>query len=88
MPTPADPWTWTEFREVAKEAGRHRQMEERLLPSPIDYASVAGLRVEASEKLTRHQPRTFGQASRIAGVTPSDLAALLIHVARAEAMTP
>ncbi len=66
--------------KASREADRQRNLEDKLLPKEIDYVAVAGLRTEAREGLTRHQPRTVGQASRLASVTPSDLAALLVHV--------
>ncbi len=68
-----------------READRHRHLEDKLLPEEIDYLAVAGLRTEAREGLRRYQPQTLGQASRLAAVTPSDLAALLVHVRAGEA---
>ncbi len=62
-----------------READRLRHLEDKLLPHELDYHAVPGLRAEACEGLTRHQPHTVGQASRLAAVTPSDLAALLVH---------
>jgi tRNA uridine 5-carboxymethylaminomethyl modification enzyme len=55
------------------------------MPNEIDYALVSGLRIEARQKLASLRPRTFGEASRLAGVTPADVAALLIHARRLEA---
>jgi tRNA uridine 5-carboxymethylaminomethyl modification enzyme len=55
-------------------------MEERLIPSQFDYAAVPQLRVEAREKLTRIRPTCLGQASRISGITPADLAVLLFYL--------
>jgi tRNA uridine 5-carboxymethylaminomethyl modification enzyme len=52
---------------------RWRAMEEKPLPAWIDYRRVASLRSEAAEKLQRFRPASFGQASRIAGVNPTDL---------------
>ena len=57
-------------------------MEESLIPAEISYADLRGLRAEARQQLARVQPRTLGQASRIAGVTPADIALLLIHIER------
>ncbi len=62
---------------------RTRRLESSFLPSTLDYQALTGLRKEARQQLTRVQPRTIGQASRIPGVTPADVAVLLIHVRRA-----
>ena len=64
------------------EVGRLRRVEARPIPPSIDYACIHGLRSEAREKLERLRPATIGQASRIAGVTSSDVAVLLVHVER------
>jgi len=48
----------------------------------LDYATVPHLRAEAREKLARIRPRSLGQAARIAGIGPADLAVLTIHLAR------
>jgi tRNA uridine 5-carboxymethylaminomethyl modification enzyme len=71
-----------ERREVARRAA----LEHRGLPDAIDYASISGLRIEAQQKLTRSRPRTLAEASRLSGVTPADIAALLVHAARGEAV--
>jgi tRNA uridine 5-carboxymethylaminomethyl modification enzyme len=62
--------------------GRARRMEERPIPESLDYAAVSHLRPEAREKLSRIRPRSIGQAARIPGVSPSDLAVLMIHLGR------
>lgn len=54
--------------------------EERLLPTDIDYRTIGGLRLEAQEKLNDIRPLSIGQASRISGVSPSDIAVLLIYL--------
>jgi tRNA uridine 5-carboxymethylaminomethyl modification enzyme len=71
----------------AREVSRRASLERRLLPEDIDYTDVTGLRTEARQKLNAHRPRTFGEAGRLAGVTPADVAALLIHATRLEAVT-
>ena len=52
--------------------------EEKRIPAQFDYMQVAGLRLEARQKLSQVRPETFGQASRISGITPADLALLSI----------
>lgn len=74
---------WFVERE-AREVSRHAAIERKPIPDSLAFDAIPGLRVEAQIKLTRHRPRTFGEASRIAGVTPSDIAALLVHAARRE----
>ena len=58
-----------------KDAKRH---EETLIPPDFDYAPLKGLTLEAREKLARIRPRTLGQAGRVPGVSPSDVAQLSI----------
>jgi len=65
-----------------REVQRARRMEDRPIPAGLDYAAVPHLRAEAREKLARVRPRSLGQAARIAGLGPADLAVLLIHLAR------
>jgi len=57
---------------------RLRDAEEKIIPAGIDYALVAGLRAETRQKLLEVRPETLGQASRISGVTPADVALLSI----------
>lgn len=59
---------------------RARQMEETLLPEDIDYAAVTGLRIEARQKLERQKPRSLAAASRIPGVSPADVAVLMVYL--------
>jgi len=59
---------------------RFRKDEKKRIPEDIDYASIRSISSEGREKLAFHQPKTVGLASRIAGVTPSDLSALLIYL--------
>lgn len=55
-----------------------RKAENRRIPAEIDYAAIPALKVEAREKLTRIRPVSIGQASRISGVSPADVAVLLV----------
>ena len=55
-----------------------KKLESRLLPEGMDYREVAGLRLEAQEKLNRVKPLSVGQASRISGVSPADISVLMI----------
>ena len=59
---------------------RTLRLEEMRIPEGIDYQKIAHLRTEARQKLQRTLPRTIGQASRIEGVTPADVAILMIYV--------
>lgn len=69
------------YIEKQKQAARRFQKNERVvIPSNTNYLDMDGLRLEAREKLTKVQPHTLGQASRISGVTPADIAVLLMHI--------
>ncbi len=59
-----------------------RRLEVRFLPGDFDYDSIRGLRHEARSKLNKFRPATLGQASRIEGVTPADIAILMVHLER------
>ena len=61
---------------------RNRADEDRGIPDWINFDSVPGLKAEARVKLKKIQPRTFGQASRISGINPTDVALLQVHARR------
>ena len=62
------------------EAERAKKMEQSPLPPDLDYSAIAGLRLEAREKLARIRPLNLGQAERISGVSPADIAVLMVYL--------
>ena len=62
------------------EVARQRKLEEKRLPADLCYREIAGLRIEAAQKLEAIKPLTIGQASRISGVNPADISVLLIYL--------
>jgi len=67
----------TQIKEMQK-------LEKKLLPESFDYSKISGLRLEARQKLTKLQPASIGQASRISGVSPADIAVLLVALEKGE----
>ena len=63
-----------------KQVAEFKKEESRLLPPDLDYESIAGLRLEARQKLREIRPVSLGQAGRISGVSPADIAVLLIYL--------
>jgi len=63
-----------------KQVEEFRLAESRQLPPDTDYNAIAGLRLEARQKLSEIRPMSIGQASRISGVSPADIAVLLIYL--------
>ena len=57
-----------------------KKIEQKKIPSDIDYEKVKGIRIEARQKLEKLRPESIGQASRISGVSPSDISVLLIYL--------
>ena len=57
-----------------------KKMEEKKIPKNIDYLSIKNLRIEARQKLDKFKPENIGMASRISGVSPSDIAVLLVYL--------
>ena len=65
-----------QLRQVAE----FTRLEERLLPQDLDYQEVSCLRLEARQKLNDIRPASLGQASRISGVSPADIATLMVYL--------
>ena len=61
---------------------RMKKMEDREINAGFDYHTLSSLSKEAREKLMKIKPRTLGQASRISGVSPSDISVLMVHMSR------
>ena len=59
-----------------------KRLEEKLLPEDIDYLSISGLRLEARQKLDKIRPKSLGQAGRISGVSPADVAVLMVYLGK------
>jgi tRNA uridine 5-carboxymethylaminomethyl modification enzyme len=64
---------------------RAKRLEEHLIPENLEYDAVQHLRTQARQKLQRTRPRTVGQASRVEGVTPADIAILLVYMEKLRA---
>jgi tRNA uridine 5-carboxymethylaminomethyl modification enzyme len=62
---------------------RFQRLEDKRIPACLDYNKIGALRFESRQKLSRYRPDSIGQASRIPGVTPADIAILLVWVRRA-----
>lgn len=68
--------------QARAEVRRHAEMERRAIPAELEPGRLTSLRTEAREALSRFRPRTFGQASRLEGITPADLTLLAVLVAK------
>jgi tRNA uridine 5-carboxymethylaminomethyl modification enzyme len=64
----------------AAQVERFARLESKPIPTAFDYAAIPQLRAEAREKLTRVRPLNLGQAGRISGITPADLAVVLLYL--------
>lgn len=64
------------------EIGKFKTLEEKRIPSNFDFSEVPSLRAEARQKLAKIRPATLGQASRISGVSPSDISILMVWLKR------
>ncbi len=63
-------------------AEKMNRLEDIKIWEQFDYESLKSLSIEAREKLKKHQPKTLGQASRISGISPSDVSILMVHLGR------
>ena len=63
-----------------KQVKQFKKLEQKLIPTDIDYNDVSSLRIEARQKLTKLRPANIGQASRISGVSPADISVLLVYL--------
>ena len=70
------------IRRQEKQIAEMERLENRLLPEDIDYAAIQGLRLEAREKLAKLRPRSLGQAGRVSGVSPADIAVLMVYLGK------
>ena len=68
------------FEKEMDIVNKMKKMEDKDINPDFDYASLPSLSIEAREKLLKIKPRTLGQASRISGVTPSDISVLMVHM--------
>jgi tRNA uridine 5-carboxymethylaminomethyl modification enzyme len=60
------------------EVARLKDFENKIMPDSVNFDAITNLRLEARQKLSKIRPKTIGQASRISGVSPSDISVLLI----------
>jgi hypothetical protein len=70
--------TYQAYDEQEKQVAQFKAEESKALPADLDYESIVGLRLEARQKLAQIKPLSIGQAGRISGVSPADIAVLLI----------
>ncbi|WP_140936981.1 tRNA uridine-5-carboxymethylaminomethyl(34) synthesis enzyme MnmG [Sphingobacterium lumbrici] len=68
------------FEKEMEIVNKMKKMEDKEINPDFDYSSLTSLSIEAREKLFKVKPRTLGQASRISGVSPSDISVLMVHM--------
>lgn len=68
------------IKKSLQQVERMKKMEDKKIPSDLDYDAIQGLATEAKEKLKKVRPLSVGQASRISGVNPSDISILLVYL--------
>ncbi len=74
------------IRKQEQQVSRTQRLEELRIPASIDYQAILHLRTEARQKLQKMCPRTVGQASRVEGVTPADIAILMIYLEKSRSV--
>jgi tRNA uridine 5-carboxymethylaminomethyl modification enzyme len=72
------------LKKQERAAAEAKRLENKTLPESIDYNAIKGLRIEARQKLSAVKPLNIGQASRISGVSPADIAVLIVYLASNE----
>ncbi len=72
------------IENAKKEADSMKKLDDLLIPNDFDYINCDGLALEARQKLDKIRPNTIGQASRVSGVNPSDIAILILNVKRGQ----
>jgi tRNA uridine 5-carboxymethylaminomethyl modification enzyme len=70
------------FEKENEIVNKMQKMEDKSINPDFDYSQLVSLSKEAREKLLKIKPRTLGQASRISGVSPSDISVLMVHITR------
>ena len=68
------------LRRSLEQIEKAKRLEEKRLPPDIDYEKIGGLRLEARQKLAKIRPENLGQAGRISGVNPADIAVLMVYI--------
>ena len=70
------------IKKQIEQVEQFKKLENKKIPEDIDFSQIHGLRLEARQKLAKFKPHSIGQASRISGVSPSDINVLLIYLSR------
>ena len=70
------------IKKQAAQVERFKTVESKQLPADFDYGKISGLRIEAKMKLNKYKPENMGQAGRISGVSPADIAVLMVYFAK------
>ena len=70
------------IRRQMSQVAQFKKMENKKIPTDIDYDAIPSIRIEARQKLKQVRPENVGQASRISGVSPADISVLLVYLGR------
>ena len=76
------------IKRQIKQVEQFKKLEKKKLPQNFDYNEIAGLRIEAIQKLNKYQPLNIGQASRISGVSPADTSVILVYLEQLKYSNP